>query len=362
MSIFRRFTACVAALSASMLAGSPAGGSEETSPPRPSAERDGAHDFDFNFGVWTTHIKRLKEPLSGSRDYVEMKGTVSVRKVWDGRAQLEEIEVDAPGGHWEGLTLFLYNPRSHQWSQTFINSAKGTFSEGLIGEFAGGRGELFAQETLWGRSLLVRGVWSDIKPDSHHFEEAYSDDGGKTWEPFFIADLTRAQAADHADTGAQEGSHDFDFDFGTWKTHSSRLRHPLTGSADWADMDGITVVSKVWRGRANLAEYRAEGPAGVVQLLALRVYNPATQEWSIDFATPNAGTLGAVAGVGRFQNGRVDFYDQETINDRAILVRFSLWSVSENEARSEQAFSADGGKSWEVNWRTTYTRSGEPVK
>jgi len=156
--------------------------------------------------------------------------------------------------------------------------------------------------------------------------------------------------------GAHDGSHDFDFDFGTWKTHSSRLLHPLTGSQDWVQMDGVTVVTKVWNGRANLAEYRAAGPAGVVELLALRVYNPKSHQWSINFATPNVGTLGAVPGVGEFRDGRVDFYDQEAINGRAVLVRFSIWDVTAEEARSEQAFSGDGGKTWEVNWITQYTR------
>jgi hypothetical protein len=156
----------------------------------------------------------------------------------------------------------------------------------------------------------------------------------------------------------RDGSHDFDFDFGTWTTHSSRLLHPLSGSKDWVDMDGVTVVTKIWGGRANLAQYRAEGPAGVVELLALRIYNPTSHQWSIDFATPKVGTLGAVPGVGEFRNGRIDFYDQEEINGRAVLVRFSLWGVSADEARSEQAFSPDGGKTWEVNWVTRYTRVG----
>jgi hypothetical protein len=158
-------------------------------------------------------------------------------------------------------------------------------------------------------------------------------------------------------TIARDGSHDFDFDFGTWQTHSSRLLHPLTGSHDWVEMDGVTVVSRIWSGRANLAEYRAVGPTGVVELLALRVYNPKSHQWSINFATPNVGALGAVPGVGEFRDGRVDFYDQETINGRAVLVRFSIWGVTAEEARSEQAFSADGGKTWEVNWITRYTRA-----
>ncbi len=159
--------------------------------PAAPAARDGAHDFDFNFGVWQTHIRRLKEPLSGAHEYVEMDGTVSVRKVWGGRAQLEEIEVDASSGHWEGLTMFLYDPKAHQWSQTYVSSAEGTVTPGMIGAFQDGRGELYGQETLRGRTVLVRGVWSDIKPNSHHFEIAYSADGGKSWEPAFIADLTR---------------------------------------------------------------------------------------------------------------------------------------------------------------------------
>jgi len=181
---------CALGISLSVLALSSAAAQEGAASP---SVRDGQHDFDFNFGVWKTHIRRLKEPVTGSTEYVEMNGTVTVRKVWNGRAQLEEIEVDGPAGHWQGLTLFLYDPKAHQWSQSFVNSAVGSFSGGLIGEFKDGRGELYAQETRGGRSVLIRGVWSDIKPDSHHFEEAYSDDGGKTWVSYFIADLTRAQ-------------------------------------------------------------------------------------------------------------------------------------------------------------------------
>jgi len=152
---------------------------------------NGQHNFDFNIGIWKTHIRRVLDPLSGSTNSIELEGTVTVRKVWDGRAQLEEIEADGPKGHWEGLTLFLYNPTTRQWSQTFANSKTGVMATPLIGAFANGRGELYSQDNLKDRSILVKAVWSDIKPDSHHFEESYSDDGGKTWAPAFIANLTR---------------------------------------------------------------------------------------------------------------------------------------------------------------------------
>ena len=114
-----------------------------------------------------------------------------MRKVWGGRTQLEEIEADGPKGHWETLTLFLYNPPSHQWSQTFINSKMAVLNPPLVGAFKGGRGDLLNQDTFKNRSILVRGVWSDITPNSHSYEESYSDDGGTTWKAAFIANLTR---------------------------------------------------------------------------------------------------------------------------------------------------------------------------
>ena len=119
---------------------------------------------------------------------------MTVRKVWDGKAALEEIETDGPSGHWEGMTLFLYNPQAHQWSQTFVNSKNGVLTPGNIGEFKDGRVELYGQDTVQGRTILVRAIWSEITPDSHRYEEAFSQDGGKSWQRSFLANLTRVKA------------------------------------------------------------------------------------------------------------------------------------------------------------------------
>jgi len=161
--------------------------------------------------------------------------------------------------------------------------------------------------------------------------------------------------ASHSLGARRDGQHDFDFDVGKWKTHSSRLLHPLTGSTQWVDMDGVTVVKKIWGGRANLAEFKANGPAGQIELLSLRWYSPTTHQWHLDFATPNVGTMG-IPGVGEFKDGRGEFYDQEIIGGKSILVRFSIWGITATTAQSEQAFSEDGGKNWEVNWVNRYTR------
>ena len=163
---------------------------------QPPAAHDGQHDFDFNIGVWHTHIKRTLDPFAGNSESIELNGTVIVRKVWDGKAQLEEIEVDGPKGHWEGLTLFLYNPTAHQWSQSFVNSKVGTlsFSSTNVGELKDGRIVLVGQDnSVSDKTILVRAVWSDIKPDSHQYEESFSNDGGTTWVRSFLANLTRSK-------------------------------------------------------------------------------------------------------------------------------------------------------------------------
>src|SRR5215216_8089238 len=130
------------------------------------AQRDGQHDFDFEIGTWKTHLKRLQRPLTGSTTWVEYKGTTVVRKVWNGRANLVELEVDGPAGHIEALSLRLYNPESRQWSLNFANSRVGTMSPPTMGGFKNGRGEFYAQETLDGRAILVRFVISEALQDS----------------------------------------------------------------------------------------------------------------------------------------------------------------------------------------------------
>lgn len=193
MKFTQRHRVLLLAGAMSCLAAASLAAAGETAPPARVAPKDGQHDFDFNLGVWNTHIRRVLHPLSGSADSIELNGTVTVRKVWDGRAQLEEIEADGPNGHWEGLTLFMYNPQAHQWSQTYADGKTGVLTTPSIGSFSNGRGELYSQESVDGRSILVRGIWSEIAANSHHFEISYSDDGGKTWVPAFIASLTRAR-------------------------------------------------------------------------------------------------------------------------------------------------------------------------
>lgn len=156
-----------------------------------AAEPDGSKDFDFEFGEWHAHLKRRLDLLTGSDKWVEYEGPSVVRKVWNGKANLGEIDLNGPTGRIQGLSLRVYNPQSRQWSISFVNSAAGEFSAPMIGGFRDGRGEFYNQESFRGRAIFVRFVFSDITPKSFKLEQAFSGDGGKTWEANWIATFTR---------------------------------------------------------------------------------------------------------------------------------------------------------------------------
>lgn len=149
--------------------------------------RDGSHDFDFEIGMWKTHIHRLLYPLTGSTTSADYDGTSEVRTIWGGKANIVELEVNGPAGHIEGLSLRLYDPKSHQWSLNFANSTNGELGVPTVGEFKNGVGTFYDQERIGERVVLVRNMWSDITPTSCRFEQAFSGDGGRTWEVNWVA-------------------------------------------------------------------------------------------------------------------------------------------------------------------------------
>jgi len=189
---YRAFLSCLAVMGLLYLPAAPAC-AQAAKAARAGAEtpRDGQHDFDFEIGTWRTHLKRLAHPLSGSNEWLVYEGVTTVRKVWNGRANLVELTADGPDGHFEGLNLRLYNPRSRQWSLNFANSSGGTLGQPTIGRFIDGRGEFYDQEDFDGRAIFVRFVITPLDADTIRFEQAFSDDGGKTWEINWVATDTR---------------------------------------------------------------------------------------------------------------------------------------------------------------------------
>jgi hypothetical protein len=364
-------------LAAWWLAAAPVFAQSPAPAPLLPALHDGAHDFDPLLGNFTFQLRYMLHPLTSTPDWTDMTGTGACYKVWDGRAQLDTIELDsAAGGHMEGLTLRLYDRGAQQWRLYWANSRIGRLDPPQIGDFRNGRGDFYTTDTINGKTTLIRFDWTRMTSGTPHFEQAFSPDGGKTWEVNWITNQTRTGDAawGQPEPGrpstqppgtappppgtARDGQHDFDFEFGAWKMHIRRRLHPLTGSDAWTTMEGTTVTNKIWDGRANLATVEADGPTGHLELLALRLYDPRAHQWNISFATSDSAVL-SVPAVGGFTNGRGEFYDSELYRGRNILVRFSIWPASADAFHSEQAFSDDGGQTWETNWIVTGTRSSE---
>ena len=184
MPLLRRLLPCTALLFPLPALAQPA---PTVCPAAPAAERDGQKDFDWEIGSWTTHLKRLKSPLSGSTEWVEYQGTTEVRPVMDGRANLVELKVEGRAGRIEGASLRLYNPQARQWSLNFASAGGGVLTPPVFGAFHNGCGEFYGQDSWNGRTILVRFVISDVTPGSARFEQAFSVDGGKSWEVNWIA-------------------------------------------------------------------------------------------------------------------------------------------------------------------------------
>jgi hypothetical protein len=165
-----------------------------TAPAATNTAHDGQHDFDYLIGSWNIHLKKLMHPLTGSNEWVEFDGTTVCRTVWNGNAEVEEFLVDSPAQHIhiQGLATRLYNPKTGQWSIYWANRDNGFIDPApQVGQFKDGRGEFYGQDTINGRVIYIRFVWTNITSAAPHFEQSYSTDGGKTWEVNWITEQTR---------------------------------------------------------------------------------------------------------------------------------------------------------------------------
>jgi len=151
---------------------------------------------------------------------------------------------------------------------------------------------------------------------------------------------------------ARDGAHDFDFLIGDWKAHVRRLPDRLVGSNKWIEYDGISRHQKLLDSNANFEEFEVHGREKDQHIKAqtLRLYDPASHQWSLYLLDLDKGVLSLPPVVGEFSGRRGEFYDQEEWKGRAILVRYVWLDISPHAARMEQSFSPDGGKTWEVNW------------
>lgn len=155
----------------------------------------------------------------------------------------------------------------------------------------------------------------------------------------------------------QDGRHDFDFFIGHWKSTQRRLRERLAGSNEWEDITGSTTCWKTLGGLGNVDTGTFDRETGSMNGMTVRLFNPTTQEWSIYWAADSnpTGVL-ELPQIGKFKDGVGEFYALDTHAGKHIFCRF-IWTVhSPDRCRWEQAFSEDGGRTWETNWVMDFVR------
>ena len=173
------------ALPALIFAASAAMASSSASSP---GTRDGQRDFDWEIGTWHTEVRVLADPLSETPDqWLGFGGTSVVRPLLDRRANVVELKVAGPNGRIEALNMRLYEPQANRWSLTFVNIRDGLLTPSLYGGFHDGGGEFTGGDQLGGRPIKVRFLITRQGTDKARFEQAYSPDGGSTWETNWIA-------------------------------------------------------------------------------------------------------------------------------------------------------------------------------
>ena len=143
---------------------------------------------------------------------------------------------------------------------------------------------------------------------------------------------------------------DFDFIIGDWTVKHSRLNERLCGCTEWTEFSGRSSTRKTLGGFGNLEDNILEFPEGTFRAAAMRSYCKKTKTWSIWWLDGRNPTHLDTPVVGQFEGNTGLFYANDVFNAKPIKIRFTWSSVASEGPRWEQAFSADGGATWETNW------------
>ena len=171
-----------------------------------------------------------------------------------------------------------------------------------------------------------------------------------------------APLARAADTSAQPSGydhvHDFDLFFGTWHSRQRRLKERLVGSKEWLDFEGTQVVRPLLDGQGNMTENRFTMPDGSIHRgVTVRAFDPKSQRWSIWWLDGNDPSRIDTPVVGTFEHGVGTFYSNDSFHGKPVKVRFTWSHITPTSLQWEQAYSIDGGTTWETNWVAYFSKT-----
>ncbi|GAA0619903.1 hypothetical protein HPO96_25365 [Kribbella sandramycini] len=303
-------------------------------------------DFDFLQGDFDVRHRQLVDG-----EWISFEGTTSATTYFDGAISIDEMRFPARGTY--GLSVRLFNPATAEWTIWWVSSSTMQLGAPVRGRWsADGSSCRMVGEELPG--VLCSYEWSSITASTAHWEQAYSHDGGTTWETNWIMDFTR-RSTPAPPLNVPKVTGDFDFLIGRWDMANRRRRPALGSPYEWYDVASVMQATTYFDGAISFDEgwFPTEGFRGAT----LRLYNPTSHTWSIHWINSLRGQLETPV-IGAFNSAGIGTFEgPDTWEGHPINVRF-IWTPGVDKATWEQLFSADNGQTWISNWQMQHTRIG----
>lgn len=329
---------------------------------RPFHPADRARDWAWLVGNWDVRHVRLRERLAGSTQWDEFAGKSALWLTLDGLGTIDDNALDLPGGVYRAAGIRAFDPATGSWSIWWLDSRNPTRIDPPVrGRFEGDGGLFLGNDTFNGQPITVRFRWYDIHGAQPHWDQAFSTDGGATWEVNWRNYFTRTAPTPTPLPGLARDDprapDDWAFLAGRWTVRHRKLRRRLAGSDDWDEFGGTFVNWPILGGQGNVGDNLMNAPAGAYRGIGLRAYDPETRAWLSWWLDGRNPAEIAPPVRGRFDNGLGTFIGDDLHEGRPVKARVQWSRITRASARWEQAFSVDGGRTWEVNWTSDFTRA-----
>ena len=317
-------------------------------------------DWDWLLGSWDVFHSRLKDRLVGSNEWQEFSGKSAFWTTMRGLGNVDDNSLQLPAGDYRGLSIRAFDPVTGSWAIWWLDGRNPERIDPPVrGGFKGDEGEFIGTDTYKGTPVTVRFRWHEVRSKRPWWDQAFSTDGGKTWEINWRNYFTRTSSGGIALPRLAEAlpeARAWDFLQGKWQVRNRRLREKFVGSTQWDEFGSTLDNWQVLGGRGNVSDIWFDGPETSRGVTGLRVYNDEKKEWLFWQLDGRAPTNMSPAMPGKFVPGTTTFLLTYLLRDKTIAVR-SQWTRTNTPApRCEQAESMDGGRSWETNWIAELTR------
>jgi hypothetical protein len=327
----------------------------------PAATLPASTHWDWLAGNWDVWHERLKERLVGSTEWQAFAGKSAFWSTLAGLGNVDDNSLDLPTGVYRGLSVRAFDPKTNTWAIWWLDGRNPERIDPPVrGGFRGDEGEFIGQEIYKGTPVTQRFRWHEVRGKRPHWDQAYSTDGGKTWEINWRNYFTRTSltpASLPRIEGDPPGARAFDFLVGSWRVKNRRLRQRFVNDRHWDEYSSTLTNWAVLGGRGNVGDNFFEGPGAPYRGMSLRAYNAERDEWLswwLDGRSP--ADIGPPV-RGKFISRTATLIGDDTYQGKAIRVR-SQWSRTDTDSPHwEQAASVDGGRTWETNWVADFTRT-----